>query len=239
MKKCTILIICIILLVLFIKLWNTKKNTYEDKKINLQNAYNTIIKEENDLTNKIDDWRLVLVNSENKLPSDFEIELSSIDKTREIDSRIISDLTKMIKYMRNIKYSNIWVQSAYRSIEYQDKLFNEKVTTYIEMGKSKEEAENLTMQTINKAGTSEHNLGLAVDFNYVDYEFENTKEFKWLKDNAEDYGFILRYEKEKEDITNVNYEPWHWRYVGVEHAKKMNELGMCLEEYIEYLQKGN
>ena len=93
------------------------------------------------------------------------------------------------------------------------------------------------MQTINKPGTSEHNLGLAIDFNYVNYNFDQTKGFKWLKDNAENYGFVLRYDKEKEDITKVIYEPWHWRYVGKENAIKMNELNMCLEEYIEYLSK--
>lgn len=198
-----------------------------------------VAKEENNFTNKIDDWRLILVNYENTLPSNFEIELYSIDKTRAIDSRVKNDLNQMFKDMKKDGYSNIWVQSAYRSIEYQEELFNNKVNTYMEEGKSKEEAEELTLQTINRPGTSEHNLGLAVDFNYVNYEFENTKEFKWLKENAENYGFVLRYKKEKEDITKVSYEPWHWRYVGAEHAKKMNELGMCLEEYIEYLQNND
>ena len=89
---------------------------------------------------------------------------------------------------------------------------------------------------INKPGSSDHNLGLAVDFNNVDNNFEDLKAFKWLQKNAENYGFILRYPKDKEDITKISYESWHWRYVGEEHAKKMNELKMCLEEYIEYLQ---
>lgn len=90
---------------------------------------------------------------------------------------------------------------------------------------------------INKPECSDHNLGLAVDFNYVKEDFENTKAFKWLTKNAENYGFILRYPKGKEYITKVDYEPWHWRYVGEENAKKMNELNMCLEEYVEYLNK--
>lgn len=101
---------------------------------------------------------------------------------------------------------------------------------------SKKEAEEMTLKIINKPGTSEHNLGLAVDFNYVNLDFENTKGFRWLKNNAENYGFILRYKKEKEDITKVEYEPWHWRYVGKEHAILMNRLDMCLEEYIDYLK---
>ena len=106
----------------------------------------------------------------------------------------------------------------------------------MQQGKTREEAEQLTLRIINKPGTSEHNLGLAVDFNYVDYSFEETKGFRWLQENAEDYGFILRYRKDKESITKVDYEPWHWRYVGVENAKKINELNMCLEEYIDYLK---
>ena len=105
------------------------------------------------------------------------------------------------------------------------------------MGKNEQDAELLASKWVNKSETSEHNLGLAVDFNNVKRDFENTKEFAWLVENAEDYGFILRYKKEKRDITKVNYEPWHWRYVGVEHAKEINKLDMCLEEYIEYIKE--
>ena len=92
---------------------------------------------------------------------------------------------------------------------------------------------------MNKSETSEHSLGLAADFNNVKPEFENTREFAWLVENAENYGFVLRYKKEKKNITKVNYEPWHWRYVGKEHAIKMNELDMCLEEYVEYLNENH
>lgn len=91
------------------------------------------------------------------------------------------------------------------------------------------------------SGTSEHNTGLGFDIlqkgsYYLTSQFENTAQFKWLMENAEDYGFILRYQKDKIDITGIMYEPWHFRYVGVEHAKRINELGFCLEEYIEYLE---
>lgn len=239
MKKCVFLVICIILLLLFVKIRNLENNTYENEQIDLPIDYNTVAKEENNFINEIDDWRLILVNYENVLPNNFEVDLASIDQTRQVDKRIIDELIQMIKDMRKIQNFSIWVQSAYRSMDRQEELFNEKVEYYMQRGKNKSAAEELTMQTINKPGTSEHNLGLAVDFNYVNYEFENTEEYKWLKENAENYGFVLRYEKEKEDITKVNYEPWHWRYVGVEHAKKMNELGMCLEEYIDYLENNN
>ena len=132
--------------------------------------------------------------------------------------------------------ANIWVQSAYRSVERQKELYDNSVQKYLKQGKKQEEAERLTDEYINKPGASDHNLGLAVDFNLVNNEFKETKAFKWLKQHAEDYGFILRYPSDKEDITKIAYESWHWRYVGTDHAKKMNELNMCLEEYIEYLQ---
>lgn len=191
----------------------------------------------NNKKNQIDDWKLTLVNHDNKLPEDYEIELENIDNLRKFDSRAIDELKEMIEAARHAGITNIWVQSAYRDEDLQEKLFNDKVDEYMRDGKSREEAEKLTLQVINEPKTSEHNLGLAVDFNYVNEEFDETKAFEWLQENAEDYGFILRYRKDKEDITKVDYEPWHWRYVGRENAKEINRLDMCLEEYVEYLQK--
>lgn len=211
---------------------NTNKND-----IVVGNTQNVVSEEVEKENIKIDDWRLTLVNYENKLPEDFEIELSNIDSVRQFDKRAIGELTQMLQDLKKNGIYNVWVQSAYRSIKYQEGLFNDKINTYMKQGKTREDAEKLTLQTINRPGTSEHNLGLAVDFNYVNYSFENTKGFKWLQKNAENYGFILRYREDKEDITKVDYEPWHWRYVGVEHAKEINELDMCLEEYINYLKK--
>ena len=183
----------------------------------------------------VNDWRIALANYENIIPKTFEIELSNIDEDRKFDSRAIKYLNKMIADMSDDGITNIWVQSAYRSVEEQEKLYNNSIKKYVEQGKSKEQAEKLTLEYINKPGASDHNLGLAVDFNYVDESFEELKGFEWLQKNAEDYGFILRYPKNKEEITKIKYEPWHWRFVGQEHAKKMNELGLCLEEYVEYL----
>ena len=181
------------------------------------------------------DWNLILVNSDNKMPDNYEIDLESIDQYRKFDSRAILYLNRMINDMKKSGINGIWVQSAYRSVGEQEIVYNSKIKSYIKQGISEEEAKLLTEKVINKPGYSEHNLGLAVDFNYVRNSFENTKEFNWLEKNAENYGFILRYPKDKEEITNVEYEPWHWRYVGEDNAKKMNELGICLEEYIEIL----
>lgn len=188
---------------------------------------------------KLNDWRLVLVNFENTLPEDFDIELANIDKTRQFDARAIAELNQLLLDAKKAKVGDLWVQSAYRSVERQEELFSKKVNEYIKLGKTREEAEELTRQYINESNTSEHNLGLAVDFNYINNEFEKSQAFAWLNENASQYGFILRYRQDKEEITKVAYEPWHWRYVGVEHAQKINELDMCLEEYIDFLENNN
>ncbi len=108
---------------------------------------------------------------------------------------------------------------------------------HINQGKTEEVARRLTEEVIMIPGCSDHNLGLAVDFNDAETTFEDTKAFTWLKQNAENYGFVMRYPKDKEDITKITYEPWHWRYVGKDNAIEMNRLNMCLEEYVEYLNK--
>ncbi len=234
--------IVVVFLIIVLFMWKSKMY---DKKPNVEKAENKVkeveegepafeFKEES--KREITDWRLVLVNQENALSNDFVIELAKIDRIREFDARAVGELHQMIEAMKNDGITNVWVQSAYRTVKHQEELFEHKIKEYEAQGKTHEEAERIALRTINKPGTSEHNLGLAVDFNYVDYSFDETEGFKWLKENAENYGFILRYEKEKEEITKVDYEPWHWRYVGREHAVKIKELGMCLEEYIEYLK---
>lgn len=185
---------------------------------------------------EITDWRLTLANYENLLPENFTVKVENIDKTRQFDARAIGELNDMMNQMKKDGITNIWIQSAYRSVARQKELYDASVKKYLQEGKTQEEAEKLTNEYINKPGSSDHNLGLAVDFNKVDNGFEKLDGFKWLQKNAENYGFVLRYPKDKEDITKIAYESWHWRYVGVEHAKKMNELNMCLEEYIKYLK---
>ena len=195
-------------------------------------------------TNKVEitDWRLRLANYDNLLPEDFEVELTNIDNSKDpkqFDSRAVKYLRDMINAMKKDGNTKIWCQSTYRSVKRQKELYDASVQKYLKQGKKQEEADKLTLEYINKPGGSDHNLGLAVDFNYVDNSFAQTSEYKWLLKNAENYGFILRYPEDKEDKTKIAYESWHWRYVGEENAKRMNELNMCLEEYVEYLQNGN
>ena len=105
----------------------------------------------------------------------------------------------------------------------------------MDSGYSKEAAEKEAATCIALPGSSEHHTGLAVDFNVTSQSFENSKTFKWLKENAENYGFIMRYPSDKMDITGgIIYEPWHWRFVGINIAKEMKSLGMCYEEYCQY-----
>lgn len=215
----------------------TTNNTNEITKSNVIENNQTTNQPVENSKKKIDDWRLTLANYDNLLPDNFTVKVSNIDKTRQFDSRAIGELNAMMDAMKKDGVANVWVQSAYRSVSRQKELYDSSVKKYLQQGKSQEEAEKLTDEYINKPGSSDHNLGLAVDFNYVDNKFEKLDGFKWLKKNAENYGFVLRYPKDKEDITRIAYESWHWRYVGVEHAKKMNELNMCLEEYVEYLSK--
>ena len=243
-KKKIIITIAIFLLVIILMVKSVKKVKSIETSSNENTTHTNITNENTEnqtqeqpkIKKEITDWKLTLANYENVLPEDFEVEVANIDETRQFDARAIEYLTQMMNDMRKDGVTNIWIQSAYRSVKRQKELYDNSVKKYLGEGKTQEEAEKLTDEYINKPGSSDHNLGLAIDFNYVDNKFEDLKGFKWLQEHAEEYGFILRYPKDKEDITKISYESWHWRYVGEEHAKKMNELNMCLEEYIEYLQ---
>lgn len=245
-----IILMCAILIIVIAFIECSQKNEIEEIQVfsetvadnTSDEVFNNETEDIIDITpveKNIDDWKLIIANRDNTLPDDFNVELSNIDKIRKFDSRAISFLDNMINDMQKDGITNIWVQSAFRSIEEQEKVYNDKVNEYLRSGLPKEEAERLTSEYINKPGQSDHNLGLAVDFNNVKENFENTKAFTWLNLNAANYGFILRYPKDKENITNISYEPWHWRFVGQDHAKKMKELNMCLEEYVEYLKYDN
>lgn len=126
--------------------------------------------------------------------------------------------------------------SGYRSHERQLSNYNNSVANYVNQGYSQEQAEALTQMLIAIPGTSEHEAGLAIDINSLEQSFENTEEFVWLQENCNRFGFILRYEKTTYATTGIDYEPWHYRYVGDNHAFAIAELGVTLEEYVEMLQ---
>ncbi len=189
-------------------------------------------------------WNLTLVNGKNPIPKGHTVKTEKIKASyaRDVgmlfDSRAVSYLNSMCAAAEKDGV-NLLVISSHRTNSRQTTLFNNQVAKQRANYPNLSEAELIKKASTISAypGTSEHEIGLAVDFNSVETSFENTAQYQWLKTHAADYGFILRYTKEKQSITGVIYEPWHYRYVGKEHAKKINELGYCLEEYIDYLNK--
>jgi D-alanyl-D-alanine carboxypeptidase len=184
---------------------------------------------------KLGDWQLVLVNYDNRMPDNF---LHTIVHQFDVDldSRIVVPFQKMRDAAQkdNIK---IWISSGYRTPEKQETLFNQEIQAFYSQGVDYITAVNRAEKSVARAGYSEHNTGLALDLNGVLEDFDSTPESKWLQAHAQDYGFVLRYPKDKQELTKIKYEPWHYRYVGVENAKEMKRLGMCLEEYIRYIKE--
>ncbi len=186
--------------------------------------------------------RLILVNVENPLPEDFDYtgNLMTFPVSYKMGSteylQIDKDMWPYLKAMMDAARAdgmNIGITSPFRDYQTQKHLFDNKVNTLMQSGMSREAAEKETATKIAIPGTSEHHTGLAVDFNGTSTSFENTATFRWLKENAENYGFIMRYAKDKMDITGgIIYEPWHWRFVGINAAKEINAKGYCLEEYL-------
>lgn len=176
---------------------------------------------------------LILVNSESKVPEDYETKLITLTNGERIDSEIYPDLQKMFDDMRAEGYYPE-VRSGYRSEENQEDIFENKYASFREQGYSKKEARELTEKWVAEPGTSEHETGLAVDIN-PDRDKSGDEVYRWLSENAHKYGFIKRYPEDKTDITGISNEPWHYRYVGEKAAKVMKEKNFCLEEYIEYI----
>lgn len=185
-------------------------------------------------------WETVLVNSQNPLPDDFTVETVKIKGyEKEFDARAVDALNQMLADAEKAGYKCFLV-SAYRSVSYQKGLFNRKIQSYLDQGYTQAEAESAAAKWVARPGTSEHNLGLAADIvsgdwytynNDLTEEFENTEAFAWLYENCANYGFVLRYPKDKTDITGISYEPWHYRYVGKLAAEYMMQNKICLEEY--------
>lgn len=180
-------------------------------------------------------WNLILVNRDYILPDDFEVKLASIesydDNPQKMDYRAAPHYNEMFDAAAKDGIY-LYAISGYRSVTRQRNNFERKIQYYRDQGYSKVEATQMAARIILPPGTSEHNAGLAVDILSLEQSFENTKEFRWLSAHAHEYGFILRYPKDKEDVTKIIYEPWHYRYVGVETAKKIKASGLCYEEYL-------
>lgn len=177
-------------------------------------------------------WELILVNDDNCVPEYYKPHLITLSNGEQIDERIYPDLQKMFDDMRTLGHRPM-VVSGYRSAEEQESILNNKVQEYINQGYMKIVAEEMALQWVAQPGTSEHQLGIAVDIN-PDYAVTKGWGFyEWLLSNAHKYGFINRYPADKVEITGISNERWHYRYVGKEVAEIMYEENLCLEEYIE------
>lgn len=187
------------------------------------------------------DWNLILLNpdEENKIDKELDIEKTKFD-TQWVDSRAAQAYKDMYDAAKKENIT-LYLRSGYRSMATQKRNYDNEVARQMNLGNSKEEAIRLTQEYYTVPGHSEHHTALAFDIITPQYHndiytlserFAETKAYEWLKENCSDYGFILRYTKEKKDITKINFEPWHYRYVGVEHAKYMEENNLCLEEYL-------
>ena len=185
-------------------------------------------------------WKLLLVNPWNKLPEQYTVKLKRLANGLQVDVRIYDDLNAMLTDCWDAGLKPL-VCSAYRTHATQVRLHNNKIARLRGAGYSYAAAVKEAGRWVAVPGTSEHETGMALDIASYSYQLlnerqENTAEQKWLMEHCWEYGFILRYPKDKTEITGIGYEPWHYRYVGREAAAEMHESGLCLEEYLAALK---
>ncbi|MBQ7782429.1 MAG: M15 family metallopeptidase, partial [Oscillospiraceae bacterium] len=189
-------------------------------------------------------WAMFLVNSQNPVPDKYcdGIERELVYESWSeyyMDARMAEYMKQMLKAAAE-DGNQLVIMSAYRTIDYQQRNFDNSVQDRItNLGMTEEEAYEDTLKEVQLPGYSEHNAGLAADImvkECTDMDsdaFKNTDAYAWLMENAADYGFILRYPEGKEDVTGIIYEPWHYRFVGVYYAKQLTDMGITMEEYFE------
>lgn len=174
----------------------------------------------------------LLTGPDNPISKDFQVDVVEIGGGYKFDSHAAQALKDMLAAAAAENIS-LYPISAYRSYESQTRLYTNKVQEYKNYGHDAETAAIYAAKWVARPGTSEHSIGLAVDLNSLEESFENTAAFSWLQKHCAEYGFILRYPKDKVEVTKISYEPWHYRYVGSNHAKIIMEKGICLEEYLQ------
>lgn len=193
----------------------------------------------------LDDPHMVLVNHTNKMPEDYTFTTRECGSATAVNKTLQTEAADAFLAMQAAAAREgvtIWMQSGYRSVDYQKNLYDQKTQYFRNKGLSEAEAKKQAANIVNPPGYSEHNCGLAADLNSPEHTdltegFENTEAFRWLSAHAVEYGFILRYPKNAEAVTEITYEPWHWRYVGPENAALIQQSGLCFEDAVAVLQK--
>ena len=191
------------------------------------------------------DPRMVLVNHANKMPDDYTFTTKECGSAAAVNKTLQAEAADAFLAMQAEAAKEgvtLWMQSGYRSVDYQKNLYDRKTQQFLNKGLSEADARRQAAGIVNPPGYSEHNCGLAADLNSpehtdLDEGFENTAAFRWLSAHAVEYGFILRYPKNAETVTEITYEPWHWRYVGPENAALIQQSGLCFEDAVAVLQK--
>lgn len=192
-----------------------------------------------------EDWNLELVNNWTKIDESIERPLKALPNGLLVDERIIEDYTAMTNAGKEAGHEIVAV-STYRSVELQKTNYNNRIQQYLDEGHSQEEAVKLTEDYIAIPGGSEHHTGLAIDVMDTEWlktgkgliaEFDTQESQQWLVEHAAEYGFVLRFPKGKEEETGIEYESWHFRYVGKENAAYMKKYDLSLEEYIALLKE--
>lgn len=242
--KLVYLLLVLSLIAMMILLFNSQPNKPEGEvvsrylKISDFKNPNVILTDKSEVlveNGEIRDWRLILINQQNSIPDNYNIMLTTLANGQKVDARILPELQLMFDDMRKEGLSPK-VTWGYRSFEDQFNLFNEAYKERIEKGMSDEDAIIDTTKSVAEPGKSEHEIGLAVDINSTKSQEDTLSIYNWLKNNSYKYGFILRYPDNKIDITGLLYEPWHYRYVGVNHATEIYNLDLTLEEYISRIK---
>lgn len=179
----------------------------------------------------ITSWEFLLANPTNDI-GDYAPPLATLEN-QQFDERIIEPMTNFIEAARAEGLS-VYLSSGYRDYATQNYLYQRKIGQY---------GEEVAKTIVAPPGTSEHQTGLACDITDRYYEFkdsslENTELYQWMSQHCQEYGFIVRFPNGKGDITGIIYEPWHFRYVGVEAATYIMENDLCLEEFLALYHEG-
>lgn len=184
---------------------------------------------------------LILVNPWNYIPDDYAVELETVQGKYQLDEKAAASAKELLAAAKEAGY-NMQLCSAYRTVEKSAELYERKVNEFLNAGYSEENAKTEAAKWVAPPGTSEHHTGLAMDlvssdywkdFSDLEHDYENYDSFTWMYENCAEYGFVLRYPKDKQDVTGITYEPWHYRFVGKEAAEYIMENGLCLEEYLK------
>ncbi len=203
----------------------------------LKNAQNSIPSATGQRADNL--WAYYLINRDNPLSADFTVGLDYVQGDFMLDERCAEYARRMIADAA-ADGVELTVVSAYRNVQKQQENLDNYIQRLMSEGHNSKEARRLAEKEIALPYTSEHNAGLALDILTPDWwndhdditaDFELTKQFRWLSENAHKYGFIMRYPREYEDVTGIVYEPWHYRFIGVYYAEKIKESGLPLEYF--------